>query len=196
MTEKSFKIRRLAVMGILAALIIVVSFLPIRIGIVEITLSMIPVAIGASLYGTYAGAFLGAVFGTVSFLQCFGYSPFGAALLSISAPLTILMCIPTRILAGTLAGLISDLFKKANHKNFAIISASVIAPILNTVFFTGVLLLGFWQTDYIQGFAQTFKTPAPLAFAAAFVGLNGIIEIIVGIVVAIPAAKAISLRNR
>lgn len=188
--------RRIAILGILAALIIVVSFLPVRIGVVEITLSMIPIAVGASLYGVYAGAILGAVFGTVSFLQCLGYSPFGATLLSISAPLTLLMCIPTRVLAGTLAGLSSDLFKKANRKNIAIISASVIAPVLNTVFFTGVLLLGFWKTDYIQGFAQAFKTSAPLAFAAAFVGINGLIEIIVGILVAIPAAKAVSHRIR
>ncbi|MBQ0083690.1 MAG: ECF transporter S component [Clostridiales bacterium] len=194
MNEKSFKIRRLAVNGILAALIIVVSFLPIRIGTVEITLSMIPIAVGASIYGVYSGALLGAVFGTVSFLQCLGYSPFGATLLAVSVPVTLLMCIPTRILAGALAGLACDIFKKSGHKNIGIITAGVLAPVLNTVFFTGVMLIGFWNTEYIQGFAEMFKTPAPFAFAVAFVGLNGLIEILVGIAVAIPAAKAISHR--
>lgn len=194
MKNRSFSARRLAVLALLAALLAIVAFLPIRIGVVEITLSMIPVAIGASLYGIYGGTLLGTVFGIISFLQCLGYSPFGATLLSISLPLTMLMCIPTRTAAGFIAGLVSALLKKHNHKTASVIAASVLAPICNTVFFTGVMLLSFWNTDYIQGLAAALGTKVPFLFAAAFIGINGLIEIIVGIAVAIPAAKALSYR--
>lgn len=191
MTEKAFQIRRLAVNGVLAAIIIEISFLPIRVGAVEITLSMIPIAVGASLYGVYSGALLGAVFGAVSFLQCLGYSPFGVALFGINPWLALLMCFPTRVLAGALAGLVCDAIKKSGKTNLAIILTSAAAPVFNTLFFTSTMLIGFWNTDYIQGFAKTFNTPAPLAFAVAFVGINGLVEIIVNMIVAMPAAKAV-----
>ena len=73
--------------AVLASIVVLMAFTPIgylRIGAVEMTFIMIPVAVGAITLGEKSGAFLGLVFGVSSFIQCFGMSPFGAALLQIN----------------------------------------------------------------------------------------------------------------
>ena len=138
-------------MALLSAIIVVMAYTPIgflKIGIVEITFITIPVIVGAIVIGPLAGAFLGAVFGTVSFIQCFGMSPFGAAMLGISPVNAFLVCVPTRILMGLLCALI---FKAMNRsKKAGIISVSVSSisgALLNTVFFVGTFILLFGKTE-------------------------------------------------
>lgn len=105
----SAKTGRMVQLAILTAIILLMAFTPIgylHFGIIEITLIMIPVIIGAIVLGPGAGAFLGGMFGLTSFIQCFGMSAFGAALLSIQPVLTFLVCMIPRILMGWLCGLI------------------------------------------------------------------------------------------
>ena len=104
MEKKKFNVAKLTVMAILSAIVAVISFIPLKTMGLEITFSMVPIAVGAALYGPVAGLILGGVFGTVSFLQCFGYSAFGALLLAENPFFTFLVCIPTRILAGFFRG--------------------------------------------------------------------------------------------
>jgi uncharacterized membrane protein len=185
--------QKVAVLGLFSALICIVSFLPIRTLGLEITLSMVPVALGACLYGPSAGAVLGGVFGTISFLQCFGYSPFGAALLGMNLFYTLMVCIPTRILAGWLAGLAASGVRKLCKSDFvSMATGSVLAPVFNTLFFMSALCLFFYNTEFIQGFANTLGSGNVFAFILLFVGINGLVEIIAGFVVALPLAKALS----
>lgn len=187
------KIQKLTVLSVLAAITAIVAFVPLKTLGLEITFTMIPVAIGAILYGPSGGAVLGAVFGAVSFLQCLGYSPFGAALLAINPVFTFIVCVPTRILAGLLAGLIYKALKSGCKSDIpALLTASLAAPLLNTVFFMSSLVLFFYRTDYIQGFVSAMGAANPIMFILLFVGINGLVEIICGFAVAFPAAKAIS----
>lgn len=75
----------------------------------------------------------------------------------------------------------------------------VFRGILNTVFFMGMLLLCFWNTDYIQGFNQALGNLNPLLFVAAFVGVNGLLEMpsscIVGGFISKALSKAIHKRR-
>lgn len=187
------KIQKLTVLSVLAAITAIVAFVPLKTLGLEITFTMIPVAIGAILYGPSGGAVLGAVFGAVSFLQCLGYSHFGAALLAINPVFTFIVCVPTRILAGLLAGLIYKALNAGCKSNIpALLTASLAAPLLNTVFFMSSLVLFFYRTDYIQGFVSAMGAVNPIMFILLFVGINGLVEIICGFAVAFPAAKAIS----
>ncbi len=187
------KIERLAVLSVLSAVTAVVAFLPLRTLGLEITFTMIPVAIGAILYGPFGGAVLGTVFGLVSFLQCLGYSGFGVMLLGINPILTFITCVPTRILTGVLAGIIYNSLCKASKSDVpALLVTSLAAPVLNSLFFTATLILSFYNTDYIQGFVTTLGAANPLIFAILFVGINGLVEIICGFIVAFPCAKALS----
>lgn len=183
-------------MALLVAIIILMAFTPIgyiRMPGLEITLIVVPVAVGAVLMGPAGGAILGGVFGITSFIQCFGMSPFGAALLQINPVWTFLVCVPTRILAGWLAGLIFYGMQKLRSKGMEKKGlqaegngekssftkylphyvANLACPVFNTIFFMSTLCIFFFQTDFIQGLAGGANV---FAFVVAFVGINGLIE--------------------
>lgn len=185
------KTLRLTVTAVLATVVAVISFLPLKTLGLEITFSMVPVAVGAILYGPATGAVLGGVFGLVSFLQCLGYSPFGAVLLSINPFLTLLVCLPTRILAGYLTGWIYKGLHKLSKKGIVDAAiASLAAAVLNTLFFMSVLVACFYHTEYIQGLATQLHAANALIFVVVFVGINGLVEILAGFFIAFPMAKA------
>lgn len=167
-------------MALLIAIILIMAFTPIgyikTLGL-EITLIVVPVAVGAVVLGPAAGAVLGAVFGITSFIQCFGMSAFGSVLLSINPIYTFLVCVVTRTLMGWLTGLIYRAVRRSNSlKKASVVIANLCCPILNTLLFMGVLVLLFYQTEYIRGFAQTLGAANPFTFVVAFVGINGIVE--------------------
>ena len=167
-------------MALLIAIILIMAFTPIgyiRTFGLEITLIVVPVAVGAVTLGPTAGAVLGAVFGITSFIQCFGMSPFGAVLLSINPIYTFIVCVLSRILMGGLTGLLYKIFQKSNPlKKISVMLANLCCPILNTLFFMGTLTLFFYRTEYIQGIAQSMGAGNPFIFVILFVGVNGVVE--------------------
>jgi uncharacterized membrane protein len=186
------KIRKITITAILATLLTILAFLPIRVSALEITLTVIPIAVGIILCGTSTGIILGSFFGVISFLQCLGYSPFGAVLLSINPWLTLLVCLPTRILVGVIPALIHKMLVKKN-KNLAQILVCVLVPVLNTLFFMTMLCVCFYNTDYIQNFVNVLGAANPFTFVILFVGINGLVEIICGVFVSYPISKALEI---
>ena len=177
--------------AVLASIVVLMAFTPIgylRIGAVEMTFIMIPVAVGAITLGEKSGAFLGLVFGVSSFIQCFGMSPFGAALLQINPIFTLIMCLVPRFLMGYLCGVIYKLLAKAK-KGIAVIIASFSAPVINTILFIASLMVLFGKTDFIMGMRA--GTENLMAFLIAFVGLNGVMEIVTTTLIAPPVALAV-----
>lgn len=188
------KIKKITITAILAALIIILAFLPIKTMALEITLTIIPITVGLIIAGPSIGAILGLIFGVVSFLQCLGYSHFGAVLLSINPFLTFLVCVPTRVLAGWLSGLVYRVLNRHVSKNIISIAVvSVLMPLLNTIFFMGTLVICFYNTDYIQGFVEILGATNPLSFIILFTGINGLVEMICGAVISLPVAKALTM---
>ncbi len=195
MENRKNKTVNLAVTSVLAAIIILISFFPLKTMGLEINFSMVPVAIGAIFLGPSAGAILGLVFGAVSFAQCFFYSPFGAALLQENAFYTFLVCVPTRVLAGFLTGLIYKGLKSIKNNKFfnaiTLPATSFIAPLLNTVFFMGTLVLLFYTGSTLSGFATALKAANPFMFIILFVGINGLVEMIASFVLTVPCVKVL-----
>ena len=196
--EKTF---RIVLYGLLFAMILILGITPlasIHLGVIEISLVMIPVAIGAIVMGPWAGAILGGFFGLTSFMQCLGIgvtSAFGATLLSISPAYTMILCFIPRILMGFLVGLVYQLLSKTVKKNvISCAVASLLSALLNTVFFMSVLMIFFGKTDFIMGFRGEMKL---LPFIIAFVGINGLVEMIVAAVIgtAVSAALVRYLKN-
>lgn len=187
------KVLRMSEVAILTAIILLMSFTPIgyiKTAGLEITLITIPVIVGAIVLGPGAGAFLGTVFGITSFLQCvMGLSPFGTAALEISVPRTFIICVPPRILMGLLTGLFYKLFKKKNFAAYSI--TSLTGSLLNTVLFMTALVICFWNTEFIQGFARMLGTEKVVPFIFAFVGVNGLIEAVTCFVLASAISKAV-----
>ena len=61
--------------------------------------------------------------------------------------------------------------------------ASLACPLLNTLLFMSSLVIFFYNTEYIQGFAQAFGATNPFMFVIAFVGVQGAIEAVICFVV-------------
>ena len=142
--------------------------------------------------GPGAGAFLGGVFGCISFWECFGKSWFGTMLLGISPVLTFLVCVPTRILAGWLCGLAFKALHKLDKSNlWSFGAAGLIGALCNTALFMTTLCLCFYNTEFIQGFVQQMGSANPFLFVVAFVGINGLVEAVVCLITGAAIAKAV-----
>ena len=193
--EKSTKY--LVELALLVAIIVLMAFTPIgyiKTAGIEITLIVIPVAVGAVTMGPKAGAILGATFGLTSFIQCFGMSAFGTLLMSqepYGALRTFIICVPTRILVGLLTGFIYQGLRKTSlPSGVAVTIANLCCPLLNTLLFVGTVILLFAEVMKSQ-----FGMGEILPFFVGFVGLNGLIEavacFIIGAAVSTALKKAI-----
>ena len=181
--------KQIVLYALLAAITVIMGLTPLgflKVGIVEITFLAVPVIIASVTLGCAGGAVIGGVFGLMSFLQALtGTSQFGAMLVSINVFSTAVLCFVPRILMGLLAGLI---FKAMNGKKAAFAVTGICAPVLNTLLFMSTLFLLFGKTDYILGLRGGMKL---LSFAAAFVGLNGVIEAVVCAILGMAIGKAV-----
>lgn len=171
---------RLTLTAVFIAIIAVMSFTPVgylKIGIIEITFLVAPVVAGGVLLGKWGGLVLGAAFGVSSFLQCFGMSAFGAAMLSLNPFFTALICLLPRIAFGFLAALLFETLSKTRLPGAVNGALSFLCgSLLNTVLFVGLLVLLFGRTDYIASLMESLGAKNLLAFAFAFAGVNSLVE--------------------
>lgn len=186
------KIVSLTTLGVLAALIVVMTFTPLgylKVGALSITFLMIPVVIGAIIVGPVGGAVLGGVFGLTSFIQCFGMDAFGTALADINVFYCAIMCFVSRILAGFLAGVVFRLVDKIDKSRVVSFgAASLTGALLNTVFFVFFLIVLFGRTEFVKSFGDSV-----IAIIAALVSVNSIIESVVCLFVGAAISKALAV---
>ncbi len=179
--KKGFKPRELTLLGLLTALLLVMSFTPLgylNIGPLAITLNTIPVAIAAIALGPTGGAITGAVFGITSFLQCMGIggtSAMGAILFEINPALAFIQRFVPRLLMGWLTGYVFIAFKKLRKPTLAGFAAGFSAAFLNTVLFMTALVLLFGNTEYLQNLIAGRNV---IVFICAFVGINAVVEML------------------
>lgn len=128
------KTKKLVGLAIFTALVVALQFLGafIRFGMFSISLVLVPIVIGAAMYGYKAGAWLGFVFGGVVLL-----SGDAAAFLAVNAWGTVLTVLVKGTLAGLCAGLTYHFLAKKNTY-LAVAASAVVCPLVNT----GVFLLG------------------------------------------------------
>ena len=154
----------------------------------------LPVAIGAILMGPLAGAILGGVFGIASFIDAIsGASAMGGVLFQVAPFKTFVLCVITRILMGFLAGVVFKIVNKIfRGHTIAYSIGSISAPLLNTLFFMGFLVIAFYDTDYIQKLAHTIGATNPLTFVITLVGLQGLIEAVTCCILGTVVSKALA----
>jgi len=90
------KTKTLVGMAIFTALVVVLQLMSgvIKIGMFSPSLVLIPIVIGAAVYGAAAGAWLGLVFGVVVFICCVtGADPGGNAMFVFNPMVTALICL-------------------------------------------------------------------------------------------------------
>ena len=173
--------KRMVTLAMLSAILLVMSFTPLgylNIGPLAISLNMIPVGIAAVVLGPWGGAFLGAIFGLTSFLQCVGVggvSQMGVILFGIDPILAFVQRFVPRVLAGLLAGLIHRGVQKTAGHAAADFCTGFFAALLNTVLFMTALVVLFGNTSYLQDLIGGKNI---LVFVCSFVGINAVVEMI------------------
>lgn len=108
-----------------------------------ISLVLIPIVLGAALFGSGAGAILGATFGVIVYINCVtGADPGGAMVFQANPVLCLLVVMGKGILAGAASGWVYRLLKNKNPY-IAMICAAIVCPVVNTGLFIACMLLFF-----------------------------------------------------
>ena len=218
------KVKRIVGVGLFTAIVLVLQFLGggIRFGVFSISLVLLPIVVGAAVYGWQAGGWLGFVFG-VAVLA----SGDAAAFMVIDPLGTVL----TVLVKGTAAGLCSGLAYKfvlqllnkrtmnrmpviksqyrigecceegvfkyisRNNRYLAVVIAAVICPIVNT----GVFLIGcklfFYETIAQWGTAAGFANAASYMFLG-LAGTNFLIELATNLFLSPIIVRLISIAKK
>ncbi len=157
--------------AILLALVIVLQVLggTISIGAVQLNFTLIPIVLGAVLFGKWSGLLLGFACGVVILIQVImGLAPFYAVIWTYTPVVTVFTCIVKTSVAGFVAGLLYEWLSKKNSL-VALFVASGIAPVINTsLFIVGCLCMSKSITIFQESIHMG--------------GMNVLVFILVGIV--------------
>ena len=179
MNRLSTRTEHLVGMGILTALVIVLQTFAsgFKIGSFAPPLSLIPIIIGAVLFGEVAGAILGLVFGAVVlFAVISGAEPFSTLMLQYSPSFTVIICLLKGMLAGYFSGIAYKVLSGINNVAAAII-ASAIAPIVNAGIFSIGMLTVFYPL-LTQTAATAGAENVILFYFTVFIGIGFIFDLL------------------
>ena len=135
--ESFFSAWRVAGMGVLLALVVVLQAFggTVSIGAVQLNFTLIPIVLGAIVFGPWIGGFLGLACGVVVLIQVIiGAVPFYALIWTNDPIATTLTCLVKTTAAGIVAGFIYEWISKKNSL-VAVFVASGIVPVVNTALF-------------------------------------------------------------
>ena len=181
---KKLDVRTLTQLAILVAIELVMKLIglgSVPVGPLYMSFLTVPIAVGAIVLGPVVGAILGGVFGLVSFMDAVkGASIMTSSLLAVSPVHTFILCFGMRVLMGVCVGLIYGGMARVCHRRVVnCFVTSLAAPLLNTLFFMGYIVLAFYQTDYVQSLVFAKGASNPLMFVVLLVGVQGVVEAIV-----------------
>lgn len=171
------RVQKITGIGLFSAAVIVLQFvsMSLRFTTFSITLTLIPIVVGAALYGIGAGAWLGLVFG-LAVLLTGDAAPF----MAISIPGTILTVLAKGILAGVASGAVFKLLESKNRA-LASILAAMICPVVNSgVFFLGCLT--FFMSAIKEWAWTDFGNNAVLYIIVMLIGFNFVLEFLINAV--------------
>lgn len=180
------KTKGMIYLAILTALVAVLSFIKIPLGIFSITLTLPAIVIGAALCGPLASAWLGGVFSLMVIV-----SGEAAAFMTVDPFGTVLTVFLKGILAGLAAGLLYRLLSKINT-TLAVAAAAIAAPIVNTGIFLCGCALFFYETVAEWGVALGFENAVSYMFLG-LAGGNFLVELAVNLVLCPTILRLIQL---
>ena len=168
--------KQLVLLALLSAIVAILAYLGgfIKIGgLASISLTLIPVVVGATLCGPFAGAWLGGVAGAIFFA-----TPDAVFWFGLSVHGTIITVMVKGILAGLCAGLVYKMLEKVN-RYLAVLVSAIVCPIVNT----GIFLLGslVFFKDVVSVGAVEEGISIGMYLIVVFVGLNFVFELIANI---------------
>lgn len=186
-----FQTERLVLISLFTALVAILAYFGgfIKIGgLASISLTLIPVVLGAAMCGPFVGAWLGGVSGAVFFLTADA-----AFWLGLSIHGTIITVMVKGILSGLFAGLAYTFFEKFNRYAAVLVSA-IVAPVVNTGIFLLGSLIFFIDTVSAGAGAESMSVGAYLI--VFFVGLNFVFELLVNMLLSPAILRIININKK
>lgn len=178
--------------GLFTAIVVVLQLMggAIKVGsLFSISLVLVPIVVGAAVYGWQAGLWLGLAFG-VMVLATGDAAPF----MAVNPPGTVLTVCIKGMGCGLAAGLMYKLFARFGQAA-GVIAAAITCPVVNT----GVFLLGcrlfFYETIGQWGEAAGFPNAAVYMFLG-LAGTNFLVELVTNILLAPVITRLIRIGNR
>ena len=190
-TRKTENTQKLVLLALFTAVVAVLSYFGgfIKIGgLASISLTLIPVVLGAALLGPKAGAWLGAVSGAVFFLTADAVFWLG-----LSVHGTIITVMVKGIASGLLAGLTYKLLRGVNPY-LAVIVSAIVCPTVNTAIFLLGCMIFFVDTVTAGAVAEGMSVGGYLI--VFFVGLNFVFELLLNILVSPALFRIIKLGKK
>lgn len=190
--NRKAKYRTLAGLALFTPIVVLLQVIGsfIKFGPFSISLVLIPIVVGAAVFGPKAGAYLGGVFGVVVLIACITGADLGGAILWNASPfLTALICLAKGIMAGLAAGAVYTALSKKNQIVGTIVAA-VVCPVVNT----GIFSLG--MIFFFYGILVEWAGGSSVLYYIIFgmVGLNFILEMLVNIVISPVIVRIIQTR--
>lgn len=200
---KRHSVHRLVGISVLMAIIVVLQLLAnfFKVGAVSITLVLVPIVVGAAVYGQKAGAILGATFGVISYICCANGSDLGGSMLFQANPFyCALICMVKATAAGFCAGAVYGLCSggkcSLRRSYLSALVAGIAAPVVNTGIFCAAMPLFYMETlkDWAgsNGFGGDLLAYTLLGLA----GINFLIELGINIVCSPAIATIIRAKSR
>ena len=188
--NNSVSTEKIVLLSLFTALVAILAYFGgfIKIGgLASISLTLIPVVLGAAMCGPWAGAWLGGVSGVVFFMTADA-----AFWMGLSIPGTIITVMVKGIAAGLVAGLVYKLFEKAN-RYLAVIAAAILCPIVNT----GIFIIGcfIFFIDTVEAGAAGASMSVGAYLIIFFVGLNFVFELLTNIILSPAIVKLLNIRK-
>ena len=183
--------------SLLIAIIVVLQMtaglLPSLPGGAKLSFVLIPIVIGAALYGQSTGAILGAVFGLIAFYySATGADGIGFAIFQVSPIGCFVICVGKSTVAGFVSGLVYKLLTKVNSY-LAMFAASIVCPVLNTGIFMGMVALFFRNTSF-ESAPETYTVI--VSIFGIILMFNAIPELILNVVLSPAMNTLVNLAKR
>ncbi|WP_125761431.1 ECF transporter S component [Companilactobacillus hulinensis] len=189
------KAYRIAILGILMAIIFVQSLVPflgfIPTGFINITIIHITVIVAAIVLGPKDGAIVGLVWGLGTMVRAFT-SP--TSIIDTTVFTNPIVAVLPRVIVGLVAGYLYLAFKNRFKKRVVAMGiASAFGSLTNTV-----LVLGLMRVMYASALSQTYATQTDLLnkLLLIIVGTNGLPEMVAAIIIAPAISTAILKANK
>lgn len=183
--QRTLKMVQMAMLISLVVVLQLISALIPPVGGVSITLTLVPVVVGAILFGVNGGVTLGFFFGLIVLINCITGLDIGGNILWNANPLfTALICFVKGISAGFVPAILYKLCTKTRgelSKTRKYVSAAVAAlsaPIVNTGLFVCGMFLFFMDT--LRAWAGGSDLVTYVIFTLA--GVNFLVEFIINII--------------
>ena len=150
----------------------------VPVGPLNMSFLTLPIAVGAVCMGPVAGMVLGMVFGLFSLYDAIsGVGGMTTAFFSVSPVNTVILCVGMRMLMGLCCGLVYQGVRKLDSKGIvSYFVGAVSAPLLNTLFFMGYIIMVFYNTQTVQDLVAAKGATNPIMFVVLLVGIQGLAE--------------------